>query len=155
MSDNLTAIYVEPHQCPSYQSILLTQGPILTIFEKKCWELVILKISVFLSRPFWFVFPKKKYSFIPMKISSNLYGRMDGSKFWWFPWFPENSLLFVMLRYTVYVLNVLFRPFYSKFIFFSPLLFGVHSWLFVLSYLTYIAFFTLCQRNVCCTLLGL
>ena len=26
MSDSLTAIYVEPHQCPSHQSILLTQG---------------------------------------------------------------------------------------------------------------------------------
>ena len=38
-----------------------------------------------------------------MKISPNLYGRMDGSKFWCFPWFPENSLLCVILRYTVYV----------------------------------------------------
>ena len=26
-----------------------------------------------------------------MKISPNLYGRMAGSKFWCFPWFPENS----------------------------------------------------------------
>ena len=33
----------------------------------------------------------------------NLYGRMDGSKFWCFPWFPENSLLCVILRYTVYL----------------------------------------------------
>ena len=38
-----------------------------------------------------------------MKISPNLYGRMDGSKFWCFPWFPENSLLCVILRYTVYM----------------------------------------------------
>ena len=35
-----------------------------------------------------------------MKISPNLYGRMDGSKFWCFPWFPENSLLCVILCYT-------------------------------------------------------
>ena len=28
---------------------------------------------------------------------------MDGSKFWCFPWFPENSLLCVILRYTVYI----------------------------------------------------
>ena len=42
------------------------------------------------------------FCFIPMKISPNLYGRMDGSKFWCFPWFPENSLLCVILRYTVY-----------------------------------------------------
>ena len=39
-----------------------------------------------------------------MKISPNLYGRMDGSKFWRFPWFPENFLLYVILRYTVYLL---------------------------------------------------
>ena len=46
---------------------------------------------------------KKKNCFIPMKISPNLYGRMDGSKVWCFPWFPENSLLCVILCYTVYV----------------------------------------------------
>ena len=52
-----------------------------------------------------FFFEKKKFffCFIPMKISPNLYGRMDGSKFWCFPWFPENSLLCVILRYTVYI----------------------------------------------------
>ena len=44
------------------------------------------------------------FCFIPMKISPNLYGRMDGSKLWCFPWFPENSLLCVKLRYTVYTL---------------------------------------------------
>ena len=31
LSDNLAAIYVEPHQCPSHQLILLTQGPICEI----------------------------------------------------------------------------------------------------------------------------
>ena len=97
LSDSLTAIYVELHQCPSYHSILLTQGPIWEIFAKKFWELAILKNELFLSRPFWIFF-----CFIPMKISPNLYGRMDGSKFWCFPWFPENSLLCVILRYTVY-----------------------------------------------------
>ena len=48
--------------------------------------------------------PKNAFS-VPMKISPNLYGRMDGSKFWCFPWFPENSLLCVILRYTVYMYN--------------------------------------------------
>ena len=43
------------------------------------------------------------FCFIPMKISPNLYGRKEGSKFWWFPWFPENSLLCVILRCTVYI----------------------------------------------------
>ena len=52
-----------------------------------------------------FFFEKKYFffCFIPMKISPNLYGRMDGSKFWCFPWFPENSLLCVILCYTVYL----------------------------------------------------
>ena len=105
LSDSLTAIYIELHQCPLHHSILLTQGQIWEIFAKKFWELAILKSELFLSRPFWIFFSKKKifFCFIPMKISPNLYGRMDGSKFWCFPWFPENSLLCVILRYTVYV----------------------------------------------------
>ena len=37
-----------------------------------------------------------------MKISPNLHGRMDELKFWCFLWFLENSLLCVILRYTVY-----------------------------------------------------
>ena len=96
LSDSLTAIYVELHQCPSHHSILLTQGWIWEIFAKKFWELAILKNELFLSRPFWiFFFEKNKFffCFIPMKISPNLYGRMDGSKFWCFPWFPENSAM--------------------------------------------------------------
>ena len=61
-------------------------------------------MSFFWVGHFEFFFRKKKYffCFIPMKISPNLYGRMDGSKFWCFPWFRENSLLCVILRYTVY-----------------------------------------------------
>ena len=51
---------------------------------------------------FFFFFKHFFFCFIPMKISPNLYGRMDGSQFWWFPLFPENSLLCVILRYTVY-----------------------------------------------------
>ena len=62
-------------------------------------------MSFFWVGHFEFFFQKKIFffCFIPMKISPNLYGRMDGSKFWCFPWFPENSLLCVILRYTVYV----------------------------------------------------
>ena len=48
------------------------------------------------------------FCFILMKISPNLYGRMDGSKFWCFPWFPEKSLLCVILCYTVYIDQTLF-----------------------------------------------
>ena len=61
-------------------------------------------MSFFWVGHFEFFFRKKIFffCFIPMKISPNLYGRMDGSKFWYFPWFPENSLLCVILHYTVY-----------------------------------------------------
>ena len=99
--------YVELHQCPSHHSILLTQGRIWEIFAKNFWELAILKNELFLSRPFWIFFSKKIifFCFIPMKISPNLYGRMDGSKFWCFPWFPEKSLLCVKLCYTVYLIK--------------------------------------------------
>ena len=41
-----------------------------------------------------------------MKISPNLYGRLDGSKFWHFLWFPANSLLCVIKHYTVYPLSI-------------------------------------------------
>ena len=48
---------------------------------------------------------KKKNFFWKMKISQRFCGSKDGSKFWWFPWFPKNSLLCVILRYTVYMRN--------------------------------------------------
>ena len=64
MSDSLMAIYVEPHQCPSHQSILLTQGRICKIFAKFFWELAILKNSVFLSQSFRIIFSKKKNLFL-------------------------------------------------------------------------------------------
>ena len=68
-------------------------------FRKK-----ISRIGDFEKRPFWkighfeFFFLQKKifFCFILMKISPNLYGRMDGSKFWRFPWFPGNFLLCVI-----------------------------------------------------------
>ena len=63
----------------------------------------------FLSRPFWFFFSIffnffqfLFFCFIPNKINPNLYGIIDGSKFWWFPWFPENSLM-RNITLTVYV----------------------------------------------------
>ena len=105
MSDSLTVIYVEPHQCPSHHAILLTQGRICKIFTKKFWELAILKNGHFWKTAILNFFSKKKifFWFIRMKISPNLYGRLDGLKFWCFLWFPEHSLLCVKLRYTVYV----------------------------------------------------
>ena len=53
MSDSLTATKVETNQCPSHQSILLTQGRIHENFMKKYWELAELENEGFLRRPFW------------------------------------------------------------------------------------------------------
>ena len=64
--------------------------------------MAILKNSVFFNRPFWILFSKKN-CFIPMKISHKLCFSMDGTQFWCFLWFPANSLLCVILRYTVYI----------------------------------------------------
>ena len=58
MSDSLTAIKVEPHQCSLHQSILLIQGPICEIFAKKSQKLAILKNGHFENRPFWIFFHK-------------------------------------------------------------------------------------------------
>ena len=51
----------------------------------------------------------KNKCFIPIKTSPKLYGRMDGWKFWCLPWFPENSLLCVILCYTVQCMSKLFN----------------------------------------------
>ena len=42
---SLTTTYFEPHWFPSHQFILLTQGSIHEIFQKKYWELAVLKNS--------------------------------------------------------------------------------------------------------------
>ena len=64
------------------------------------WKTAILK-----NWPFWIFFAKKNFffCFIPVKISHKLCGRMDGTQFWCFLWFPANSLLCVIYCYTVYI----------------------------------------------------
>ena len=78
------------------------------------------------------IFQKKNIiCFIPMKISPNLYGKMDVSKFWCFHWFPENSLLCVILCYTVYVWIAISSPTFSRiFCILLPLEFAINFLLF-------------------------
>ena len=91
MSDSLTVIYIKPHQCPSHQSILLTQEPICEIFAKKFWELAILKNELFLSRPFWIFFSKKKkiFAWSPWKFVTNYVIEWMGLNFDVFPGFQQ------------------------------------------------------------------
>ena len=66
MSDSLTATKVETNQCPSHQSILLTQGPIHEIFMKKYWELTKpwkWLLFSFLVFGFWLLGCSKKFFF--------------------------------------------------------------------------------------------
>ena len=91
-----------------------SKSPILKIFSQIClalilpykFELIFMglkqKKSKWLTKKtliFKIANSQKKFA----KISQ--IGRMDESKFWCFFWFPENSLLYVILRYTVYVGN--------------------------------------------------
>ena len=107
MSDSLTTIKVELHQCPLHQSILLTQRPIYEIFTKIFWELGILKNGQFENRPFWNFFFQKKifFCFIPIKIM------------WWSGWDSilmfslvstkflamRNILLYSVFRYAIFL----------------------------------------------------
>ena len=50
------------------------------------------------------------FQFIPMKISHKLCDRMDGTQFLSFPWLPANSLLCVILRYTLYLMFTIGYP---------------------------------------------
>ena len=59
ISDSHTAIYVKPYQCPSHQSILLTQGPICEILATIAQLLgVAEKLSFFESAILNFFFKK-------------------------------------------------------------------------------------------------
>ena len=84
MSDSLTATYIEPHQCPSHQSILHIQGPIPEIFTKNIENWRFWKTLFFWVGHFEFFFSKKKifFCFIPMKTCQSLLVSKDGSKFW-------------------------------------------------------------------------
>ena len=91
LSDSLTAIYVELLQYLSHHSILLTQGSIWEIFVKKFWELAILKNELFLSRPFWIFFSKKKKKIasFPWKSAQIYMVEWMGRNFDLFPGFQK------------------------------------------------------------------
>ena len=96
----INGLRINQSSSPKDQSVKFSQK---NFKNWRFWKTAILK-----NRPFWIFFFIKKnfFCFIFMKISPNLYGRMDGSKFWGFPWFPANSLLCVIKHYTVYILLV-------------------------------------------------
>ena len=99
LSDSLTAIYIELHQCPSHHSILLTQGPIWEIFAKIFRELAILKNELFLSRPFWIFFSKKKIFFL-------LHSHENQPKFLWKNGWGENFMFSLVSRKFLAMRNI-------------------------------------------------
>jgi hypothetical protein len=56
-------IYIEPHQCPSHQSILLTQGPIHEILAEIAQLLVVVEKLSFFESAILNFFLQKKYFF--------------------------------------------------------------------------------------------
>ena len=74
------------------QKSLLTQGQIHEIFEKNYWELAELKNSVFLSRPFWIFFSKKKKKFTssPWKLVKVSWVSRMGRNFDDYPGFQQK-----------------------------------------------------------------
>ena len=96
MSDSLTAIYIEPHQCPWHQSILLTFGinPRINpwFFQKKYWELAELNFLFFLN----YLFFQKKIISSPWKSV-----KVASVAIWWLPWFTAKDLLCLIICYTV------------------------------------------------------
>ena len=93
MSDSLTTTQVEPNQCPSHQSILLSTNPrtnlwkfhekILRIGWAGKWGFFEAAILNFLSRPFWIFF-----CFISVKNPAHLYEVSFFSALWMV--FPES-----------------------------------------------------------------
>ena len=100
--------------------------------QKNFWELAVLKNGHFekLAILHFFLCKKIFFCFILMKISHKLCDRMDGTQFWCFTWFPANSLLCVILSFTVYSISVkgseMYRPGYLKTQFCKR--FWTHTW---------------------------
>ena len=94
MLASLMAKWVEQNQCPSRQSILLTQGPIREILATIAQLLgVVEKLSFFESAILIFFFKKNSFffCFIPMKIRPKLCIRIDGTQFLWLCWFTAKN----------------------------------------------------------------
>ena len=107
MSDSLTTIYIEPHQCPSHQSILLAQAPIHKIFMKKYWKLAELENVFFLSRPFFFFFLLQKKDFFGSSLWKQAACSYEVSFicwFWWLTWFSAQKNLYVLFCTWLYYL---------------------------------------------------
>ena len=114
MSDSLTTIWVEPLQCPSHQSILLTQEPIHEIFTKKYWELAELENDLFFRRPFWIFFSEKKKNFLYLiKKTKGFHMRYHFFRYYW--WFLQN-LRKNIIRTNMHTTVVLSRFLYAFFV---------------------------------------
>ena len=119
MSDSLTAIQVEPNQCPSHQSILLTQGPIQEIFAKKFQELAILKNKLFFGGHFEIFFFKKKKFFLLHSLvkRSNFLGQQGWVEILMITlvFIPKQSLCTV-LHTTVFCIDQLLGTLFSRYL---------------------------------------
>ena len=79
----------------SHINALLTQGPIHEFFTKIFWELAVLKISVFLSRPFWNFFCK--IPGMPILLQQSVHDNIQLFRIFkflsWWNWIPFKFFL--------------------------------------------------------------
>ena len=103
--------WATPMPFASINPTISTKGPIHEILAEIAQLLAKLKNSVFLSRPFWIFFFKKKifFCFIPMETCQSLLVSKDFSKFWWLPWFPAPNSTCLNICNTVYMHTFLYR----------------------------------------------
>ena len=92
-------------------------------FEKNILNWQSWKSQFFFESAILEIFLKVFFCFIPMKISQSVISSKDGLKFWWLPWFPVNTLLFLILGYTVYV-----EPKNQMLTFYNPYLQSALHW---------------------------
>ena len=119
MSDSLTTIQVEQNQCPSHQSILLTQGPIHEILATIAQLLVVVeKLSFFESAILDFFFQKKIFFLLhPNENQSTFIGQQGFFKILMITLVSRNFLVCLYFCNTVYQQERLETSFQS----FSPL----------------------------------
>ena len=95
MSDSLTATKVKTNQCPSHQSILLTQGPIHEIFMKNIENWPKMKRDTRQkSSPFWGIY----LHFRPFIVR---YGVNEKRKVKFYRNFPHHSISLLSLDATL------------------------------------------------------
>ena len=109
MSDSLTAIQVVPNQCPSHQSILLTQGPIHEILAVIAQLLgVVEKLSFFESAILKFFCKKNFFLLHSYQNQSTFMGQQGFFKILMITLVSRKFLVCLYFCNTVYIFKLIY-----------------------------------------------